>query len=199
MTDDIVIQTKAAYEFLEKLFLETSYLIKEIEGILYDEAEKFVIGRPGGYSVSTRSSVGLETSSVKLWLYRKFGVFFIPEEETKLQGGVTITKLHDKLKLVYLRIVLNGSNEISPKIYSGVLFNIQIKQQDKVKKFEHLMSQIQWKDDRIFTNSENLDYEDPSIKLKGKFVKNNLFDLHDSNALVDKIVHPTLDLYRNIN
>ncbi len=44
-----------------------------------------------------------------------------------------------------------------------------------------------------------LNYEDPMIRLKGKFVKNNLFDMQDSNSLVEKIVNPTLDLYRNLN
>ena len=46
MNADIVSQTKAAFDFMEKLYLETSYLVKDIEGILYDEDEKFVIGRP---------------------------------------------------------------------------------------------------------------------------------------------------------
>lgn len=199
MTDDIVTQTKAAYEYLEKLFLETSYLIKEIEGILYDEAEKFVIGRSNGYSISVKMSSSLETNYVKSWLYRKFGVFFVPEEETKLQGGVTTTKLHDELKLIYLRIVLNDSNEIIPSIYSGIIYDIWKKKSDKINKFENLMSSLQVKDEKIFKNPENPDYEDPSLKLKGKFVKNNLFDMRDSNSLVEKIVNPTLELYRSVN
>jgi hypothetical protein len=197
MADDIVTQTRAAYDFLEKLFLETSYLIKEIEGILYDEIEKFVIGRPRGYQVSAKSSAGLETKNVKLWLFRKFGVFFVPESETKIIKRGTTTKLHNDLELIYLRIVLNDPKEITPSIYSGVIYNIWAKESDK--KFERLMSTIQDKDEKIFKNPENPDYEDPLIKLKGKFVKNNLFDMQDSNALVDKIVNPTLDLYRNLS
>ena len=167
-----------------------SYLIKEIEGILYGEEEKFIIGRPGGYSVSTKSSVGLETQYVKLWLYRKFGVFFVPERETKLQGGVTTTKIDENLKLIYLRIVLNDPKAATPLLYSGVLCDIWKKQSDKVHKFEHLMSPIQQKDERIFKDPENVDYEDPLIKLKGRFVKNSLFDMQDSSSLVEKVVHP---------
>ncbi len=197
MTDDVVTQTRAAYDFLEKLFLETSYLIKEVEGILYDEPEKFVIGRPNGYHVSVKTSSGLETNNVKSWLIKKFGVFFVPEEETKTIGGQTITKIRNDLKLIYLRIILNDQKDITPSIYSGVIYDIWKKESDKVHKFEYLMTPIQQKDEKIFINPENLNYEDPLLRLKGKFVKNNLFDMQDSNALVEKIVNPTLDLYRN--
>ena len=49
-------QTNLAFDFIQKLHLEVSYLIKEIEGILYEEEEKFIIGRPSGYEISARSS-----------------------------------------------------------------------------------------------------------------------------------------------
>jgi hypothetical protein len=199
MENEIVNQTRAAFEFIEKLYLETSYLIKEIEGILYDEQEKFVIGRPAGYHVSVKSSSGLETHNVKLWLFRKFGVFFVPEEETKKVGGQTITLMHKDLKLIYLRIVLNDSKVVEPNIYSGVIFDIWRKESEKVNKFEHLMGHIQYKDEKIFMDTENINYEDPAIKIKGHFIKNNLFDMHNSQALVDKIINPTLDLYRSVN
>ena len=198
MENEIVNQTRVAFEFIEKLYLETSYLIKEIEGILYDEQEKFIIGRPAGYQISVKTSSGLETNNVKLWLFRKFGVFFVPEEETKIVGGQTFTLMRKDLKLIYLRIVLNNSREIEPKIYSGVIFDIWKKESEKVNKFEHLMGQIQYKDEKIFMDTENLNYEDPAIKVKGQFIKNNLFDMHNSQALVDKIINPTLDIYRNL-
>ena len=50
----LVEQTNLVFDFLQKLYLEVSYLIKEIEGILYGEEEKFIIGRPSGYSISAR-------------------------------------------------------------------------------------------------------------------------------------------------
>lgn len=103
------------------------------------------------------------------------------------------------MKLIYLRIVLNDSNEIIPSIYSGIIYDIWKKKSDKINKFENLMSSLQVKDEKIFKNPENPDYEDPSLKLKGKFVKNNLFDMRDSNSLVEKIVNPTLELYRSVN
>jgi len=198
MNTEISAQTKAAFDFIEKLYLETSYLVKEIEGILYDEEEKFVIGRPSGYQVSTRMSSGLETNWVKLWLLKKFGVFFVPEKETKLKGGQTYTPMRDDLKVIYLRVVLDDPKETAPVVFSGVLHDIWNRPSDKISKFEHLMGAIQQKDDRIFANGKKVSYEDPSLRLKGRFLKNDLFEMTDSQTLVDKIVNPTLDLYRNL-
>ncbi|MEE4600620.1 MAG: hypothetical protein V2J65_05025 [Desulfobacteraceae bacterium] len=198
MNTDIAAQTKAAFDFMEKLYLETSYLVKEIEGILSEEEERFVIGRPGGYHISARSSSGLEANNVKLWMPKKFGIFFVPEEKTKLNGGQTFTNISDDLKLIYLRVVLNDSKAAVPVIYSGIIWDMWKKQSDKINKFEYLMQPIQQKDDRIFANGETVSYEDPSLRLKGRFLRNNLFEMTNSQALVDKIVNPTLDLYRNL-
>jgi len=198
MNTVIATQTKAAFDFIEKLYLETSYLIKEIEGILYEEEERFVIGRPSGYQVSFRMSSGLETNSVKMWLPKKFGVFFVSEGETKHKGGQTYTTVRDDLKVVYLRVVLNSLKDEAPTIHSGVLYDIWKKQSDKINKFEYLMQPIQQKDDRIFANDETICYEDQSLRLKGKFLKNDLFGMINSQTLVDKIVKPTLNLYRNL-
>ena len=198
MNTDIAAQTKAAFDFMEKLYLETSYLVKEIEGILSEEEERFVIGRPSGYHVSFRMSSGLETNNVKLWLPKKFGVFFVPEEETKHQVGQTFTNIRDDLKVLYLRVVLSDPGQEAPTIQSGVLYDIWQKQSDKTNKFEYMMKPIQQKDDRIFANGETISYEDPSLRLKGRFLRNNLFEMTNSQALVDKIVNPTLDLYRNL-
>ena len=198
MNTDIAAQTKAAFDFIEKLYLETSYLVKEIEGILMNEEEHFVIGRPAGYQISVKMSSGLETNNVKLWFPRKFGVFFVPEEETKLKGGQTFTTIRDDLKVVYLRVVLNSRREEAPTIHAGVLYDIWKRQSDKINKFEYLMGPIQQKDDRIFASGRAVAYEDPSLRLKGKFLKNDLFAMTNSQALVDKIVNPTLNLYRNL-
>lgn len=198
MNTDIAAQTKAAFDFIEKLYLETSYLVKEVEGILYDEEEKFVIGRPSGYQVSTRMSSGLETNHVKLWLFKKFGVFFVPEEETKLKGGQTYTPMREDLKVIYLRVVLDGPKEVAPVVCAGALYDIWNRPSDKISKFEQLMGSIQQKDDRIFANKMTVSHEDPLLRLKGKFLRNDLFEMTNSQAVVDKIVNPTLDLYRNL-
>ncbi len=158
--EEIIRQTALAFDFIQKLYLEVSYLIKEIEGTLQEEEEKFIIGRPAGYGISARSSTGLESNNVNLWLLKKFAVFFVPEERTKLERGQTITELSKDLKVLYLRIVLNDINIDEPTIYSGVLYNIQKKPQAKwVSKFESIMGHIEYNDDKIFKKPQEIDYE----------------------------------------
>lgn len=199
MTDkrEIMQQANLAFDFIQKLYLEVSYLIKEIEEILHEEEEKFIIGRPAGYGISTRSSTGLESSSVKLWLLRKFAVFFVPEEKTKLVRGQTVTKIDENLKVLYLRIVLNNQNINGPVISSGVVYNIKQKSRAKwTEKFEGVMGYLQPNDDRIFKNVEKIDYQDANIKLRGELVKNNLFEINDSETIVKRIILPSLESYR---
>ena len=68
---DLVEQTRNAFEFIDKLFLETSYLIKEVEGQLQLMPEEFVILRPSGYGVTSLTSTGLEAQNVKLWVRKR--------------------------------------------------------------------------------------------------------------------------------
>jgi len=194
---EITQQVNLAFDFIQKLYLEVSYLIKEIEAILHEEKERFIIGRPAGYGISARSSTGLESNSVKLWLLRKFAVFFVPEEKTKLVRGQTMTKIDDNLKVLYLRIVLNDQNINGPAVYSGVFYNIKKKSQAKsTGKFEGVMGYLQSSDDRIFGNMEKINYEDANTKLQGKLVKNNLFEINDSETILKRIIRPSLELYR---
>lgn len=72
---EMIQQTNLAFEFLQKLFLEVSYLIKEAESMYLVEKEEFMIGKPGGYAISIRNSKGLESSNVDLWLYRKLSTY----------------------------------------------------------------------------------------------------------------------------
>jgi len=200
MTDksEIAEQMNLAFDFIQKLYLEVSYLIKEIEGILYDENEKFIIGRPSGYSISARSSTGLESNNVKLWLLRKFAVFFIPEENTKLERGQTITQIDEKLKVLYLRILLSDKNITEPVVYSGVLYRIRKKRQTGwVKKSENVMGNIiEYNDGKIFQNLEKINYEDAYVTFQGKLTKTNLFEINDSENILEKIIKPSLELYR---
>ena len=193
----IVEQTNLAFDFIEKLYLESSYLIKEIAGILNEEEEKFVIGKPSGYGISTTSSRGLEVSNVRLWLLKKFSVFFIPEEKTALRGGGTITKIDKDLKILYLRIVLNDKNIKEPAVYFGVLYNIQKKPEAKwITKFERVMGILEYNDYKVFKDVGKINYENIYIKVQGELIKNNLFDINDSNAIVEKIIKPSLKLFR---
>jgi len=190
----IIEQTRLAFDFIQKLYFEVSYMIKEIEGIL--EEEKFLIGRPAGYQISTRSSTGLESKYVNFWLPRKFAVFFVEEDFIKGRGGRTETPLDFKLKVLYLRYVLDMENLEEPKIYSGVLSEIKKKPHVKDTKFEFTMGYLQVNDNKIFRDPVNVNYEDKNYLIKGKFIENNLFEINDSDAIKTNIVTPCLDLYR---
>lgn len=193
---EIIEQTNLAFDFIQKLYLEVSYLVKQIEGILYEEEEKFIIGRPSGYGVTARSSAGLESNNVNLWSLRKFAVFFVPEDKTKVKRGQTITRIDENLKVLYLRAVLNDKDINEPSFYSGVLHNIQIKPPVHWTKFENVMGHIEYHDDKIFKNKERTNYEDAYIKLQGELIKNNLLEINDSETILRRIVEPSLELYR---
>jgi len=195
--NEIVEQSNLAFDFIEKLYLESSYLIKEIAGILNEEEEKFVIGKPSGYGISTTSSRGLEVNNVRLWLLKKFSVFFIPEEKISLRGGGTITKIDKDLKILYLRIVLNDKNIKEPAVYFGVLYNIKKKSKTKwFSKFEQVMSNLEYNDYKVFKDIKKIDYENIYIKVQGELIKNNLFEITDSESIVKKIINPSLKLFR---
>jgi len=195
--EEIVEQTNLAFDFIQKLYFEVSYLIKEIEGILHEEDEKFVIARPAGYGISAKSSTGLESNNVDFWLLKKFSVYFLPEEKTKLQRGQTITKIDEHLKTIYLRIVLDDKNIDEPAVYSGVFYNFHIKPGCKwIVKFENIAGHLEYNDTKIFKHERKVDFENAYIKFQGELIKSNLFDINDSETILNKIIKPTLALYR---
>lgn len=194
----VVEQTKAAFDFIERLYMETSYLIKQVEGILAEEPEDFVIGRPSGYNVTARSSQGLEPVGVKLWLRTKLSVFFIPKAGTHLERGQSITKLEPDLRVLYFRFLLHGKDISEPTVKAGVFFDIAKKPAAKwMSKFEQIMGHIEYNDEKVFRNPGQLDYEDSYISLKGKLVSTDLYDINDSEAIMDKLLNPSLSLYRH--
>lgn len=91
---ELIEQTNLAFDYLQKLFLEVSYLIKEAEAMY--RKENIVIGKPGGYAISVRKSQGLESANVDMWLYKKFAVFFVHEVETETKGGQRTTPCQGK-------------------------------------------------------------------------------------------------------
>jgi len=192
------ILTSLAFDFVQKLYFETSYLIKEIEGMLAEEEEKFVIGKPAGSAISTRISRGLEGVKVPFWLVRKMAVFFIPEEATQLRGDQTYTKFGEKLKLIYLRIILNEKDLEKPYLYSGVLHEIIKKVQPNKwpQKFENIMGHFEYNETKIFNKPDSIRYEDPYVKFKGKLFRVNLFNISESSDIQKKIIQPTLKIFR---
>ena len=194
--NELIEQANLAFDLIQRLYLEVSYLIKEVEAMLSEQPEDFVIGKPGGYAISARKSSGLEASNVNLWLYRKFAVFFVPKDKTEVKGGQLSTRIDDALKVIYLRTVLQDKNVSEPTIYSGVLHSIQNKGKAKyITKFEHLMGYFEYDDYTIFKNPEKIEYEDASIAVKGELVRSNLFEINNSEAIQEQIVKPSLELY----
>jgi hypothetical protein len=189
----MVDQTKLAFSLIQKLYFETGLLIQEIEGMLGEEEEKFVIGKVAGYSISTRQSKGLERFNIPYWMVRKLAVFFIPEGFTNNEKGNTNTKITPNLKLIYIRIVLDDKDLKEPKIYAGVLHHISAKNS---KKFEYSMASFDYRD--FILKDGDVSLEDTNIQIKGTFFSTHLFDLSDSEDISSKIIKPLLKNYRSI-
>jgi len=188
-------QTRNALQFVQKLYIEISYLIKEVEGLLHREEEEFVIGRPSGYGVTSGKSTGLEPANVDGWLSKAFTVFFVPDKQSKLQGGTTITPFHDDLKVLLLDIELEGKKSKTPRVLAGVLTDIRPKKADYTK-FEHLMFEFVYAREKIFALAPNVSYEDGYTAMHGKLFSVPLFSITSSDDVAQKIVEPMLALYR---
>jgi hypothetical protein len=191
---EIAKQIKSAFDFLQKLYNESSYLIKEIEGQLSESEPKFQILKPSGYSVSARSSTGLEPNNVSLWLLRKFAVAFVEASNPDLQKGQNTTEINENLKILYFRIILDDKNQSEPHLIFGVFYEIK-QSKEWVKKFENLMGQFEYVDSKLFAKFPNIDYEDGTFKIKGKFKKVNLLEIDSSDELIEKVINPSIKLY----
>ncbi len=191
---EIANQIKNAFDFIQKLYNESSYLIKEIEGQLSENEHRFQILKPSGYSVSARSSTGLEPNNVNLWLLRKFAVAFVEESGTDLQKGQNITEINDELRVLYFRIILDDKKQTEPHLIFGVFYEIE-QFKDWVKKFENLMGNFEYVDSKLFTKFPNIDYKDGTFKIKGKFKKVDLLDINSSEELIEKVINPAIKLF----
>jgi hypothetical protein len=193
---DLIEQTHFAFQHLQKLYFEISYLIKEVEGILGREKEEFIIGRPSGYGVSTNRSTGLESSNVDAWPMRKMAVFFIPKKATLEKNGTTNTKLDKNQKIIYLRIVIDTKGLSEPKVYAGILYEFYHKGNSSREKVEQLMTHLETREAQFFKNPYQINYEDGYVAFHGKLREVNLFDVNSSEEVYTKIVLPALDLFR---
>jgi hypothetical protein len=198
-TQDVIEQTRLAFDFIQKLYFEVSYFIKEVEGLLAEEDEKFVIGRPSGYGITTRSSTGLETNNIHLWLLRRLAVFFVPETSTQRKGGQTITKLEGN-RVIYLRIVLDDRELAEPTVSFGVLHSFVKKSAPGAwpTKVEHLMGHFEYIDAKVFKDPESIDYEDSRFGFKGQLLSASLYGMSDSEQIASQIIAPTLSLFRQL-
>lgn len=200
--DDLALQTKLAFDFVQRLYDETALLIQEIESAFAAVPEQFVIGRPSGYGIITRRSSGLEPSNVKRWPLRKLGVFLVPESRTSLEGGQTRTPVDQPV--LYLRVLLDeyrrarfGGVELeAPTVIFGVFTAITLKK--KFRKFEDLMSHFEYYEAGVFDELPTVRYEDGYVSVEGTFEAAPLFALADRAALERLVVTPALALYRRL-
>ena len=82
-----------------------------------------------------------------------------------------------------------------PAVYSGILHSIKAKAK-WIKKFENAMGHLAYNDEKIFKNFKQMDYEDTNVKVKGEFLKSDLYEINDSEAILNMIIEPSLKLYR---
>jgi len=190
-------QIKNAFDFVQKIYLESSYLVKEIEGRLNESEFNFQFLRTSGYSITARSSSGLEPQYVNFWLLRKFSFAFVEDSNTKFIKGVNVTDINDQLKVLYFRIVLDDKNQTEPQLIYGVLHGIE-KYKEKVRKFESLMAAFEYADNKMFSTISKLDYKDGNFKVSGKLKKVNLLEINSSEDLLDKVITPAIKIYKSI-
>lgn len=198
---DLITQTRLAFDFIQKLYYEVSYFIKEVEGLLAQEQEEFMIGRSGGYAVTVQGSNGLDAQSVSLWMTKKLAVFFVPATLSEKKSEITTTRYSPKVKIIYLRFVLDDKDVPEPTLYYGVIYHITRKPPiDKYpEKIEKLIRYIEYNDSKVFQKDRLiLDYEDSSISFKGRLMSQSLYDLHTSQDIVERVINPALKMFREI-
>jgi len=197
----LVDQTRLAFQYIEKLYFEVSYLIKEVEGLLGESEEKFIFGRPSGYGITARGSTGLDPNLVSLWLLKKLAVIYIPEEITSIKGGNSTTKFENDPRIIYLRIVLDDKLISQPTVSFGIMYDFEKKNAtDKwPTKIENLIGHFEYSEKRVFKDPENIEYEDANLKLKGRLQTINLFDITDSEQVMVKIIAPVLEMFRSLD
>ncbi len=184
-------QTKNAFDFIQKLYLETSFLIKEIEGLLSEQEEKFLIVRPSGYQVVASSSNGLDPNLVSYWFYKKLSVFFVPSSMIRLVKGQTETKFSENLKILVYRFVFIDNEIDEPSIFYGFLKNINKTNPEKEmpSKFEHAVSSVEAK---LPIKTGRFDYKDSNIKFDIDLARANLFSINTSEEIVSRLIKPSI-------
>ncbi len=101
-TKELINNTKNALDFIDHLYLEISFLFKEMETLLHQQEEAFQINKASGYAVTTRNYTGLETYHVENWLSKRFTVYFTPEAMTYFHKGQTHTVFNEDSKNHFL-------------------------------------------------------------------------------------------------
>jgi hypothetical protein len=198
--DELKGQTKLAFDFVQKLYLEVSYLIKELDGLFSQEEDKFNMLRPSGYNITARSSNGLDPNFVHYWLMRKISIAFSKPETSPVIKGQSITKILPETKIIYMRIVLDDKDIHEPMIYCAVLYDFY-KKNPLTKwpmKIEQLMAHFEYNEAKVFSNPKVINYEDSYVQFKGRMFNVALYDIETSDAIHEKIIQPALKLFHQV-
>ncbi len=198
MSRDLVIQTKNAFDFVQKFYFEISYLIKEVETSLQQEEEEFRILHASGYSITTRTSTGLEPVNVERWFPTTFTVFFCRDDHTELKAGQTITKQRPDLKVLFLHIEAIGKQLKEPRALAGCLYDIKWDTK-KVSKFENFLGRFSYHPQKVFLHMPDIEYSDNACSFKGKLVNKKLFSIKNSEDVRRQLVEPMIAIYRKLN
>jgi hypothetical protein len=194
---NIADQIKNSLTFIRKLHFEISYLIKEIEGMLIEEEERFTILKASGYSVIARTSNSLDSWGPNYWMPNDFSVFFSEESFIENDKGVTVTKVNKDLKILFVHIKVIDQDLNEPKIYFGYINNIGSKKSDDIK-IEHMLGIFTYQSKtKIFELDKKIDFSDGRWHFKGEYLKRDLLSINSSNDVKSKIVDPLLKLYRS--
>ncbi|MDW7670345.1 MAG: hypothetical protein SCK57_03745 [Bacillota bacterium] len=194
MSKDMAQQTRNAFDFVEKLNFEVSYLFKEIEGLLAMEDEQFQILKPSGYAVTARNSNGLEPVYVEQWLKKSMTVFFCERDQTENKAGTTYTTLQNELKVLFVHVRIIHKETTEPKVIIGVLENIVSKRTEN--RFEKFAFEFAYNQDRVFNTKNGTHYDDNYCSFEINKKEVDLFDLNNSDDVAEKIVKPLLEIFR---
>lgn len=199
---DLVKNTAAAFGYVDKLYSECAALICETEALLHEDAHHFQMGRCSGYAISSVYSRGLNQAQVGGWMLRRFSVFFAQQPPLEPKGGTTTTPLSPTLKVIYMRLLLDGYSKFAlggarfgePTLLYGVLGAFEAKDKE-IKKLEVLITQLEANEDRFLRDLPRVAYEDSYVKFAGELRALPLFDLKDSAAINERLVRPAVELY----
>ena len=195
MSRSLAQETKSAFDFISKLYFETSYLIKEVEGQLQQEEEAFVIGRLSGYGVTTRTSSGLDPANVEMWFPKSFTVFFVPEALTEMRRGQTHTALTESLRVLLLHIDLYGKHLDEPRALAGYIGNALSKRKEWTK-LESLIHRFAYRRRKVFGKLPQISYDDAACSFEGEVFQRPLYSITSAEDVQDLLVRPMVELYR---
>ena len=163
-----------------------------MEGLLRQEEDPFFILKFGGYGITTAASKSLTAD--RSWLPQDATVFFRPGADADPKAKTPIT---NDLRILVLRVEFISPAADTPKVIMCCLHHIQPKRE--LKNFEDYLATFSYGGNKVFARRAErvVDYEDSYSILKGQLIEHDLFAIRDSDAVVNMLVKPILEVYRS--